>query len=245
MAMHLTGTGPILAPIQTEPMDRVFELENERILKVRLQDSLIWTKLGSMVAYEGRIDFNREGMLEHGFAKFFKKTVFNESLKLTKADGNGWLYLSDEGKRIRILNIQDQPISINGSDLLAFEHTVEWDVHFMKSAALMAGGLTNVTVSGCGLVAITTHFEPMTLKVTPDNPVFTDPNATVAWSANLKPKLHTQVQLRTFFGRGSGESAQLKFEGEGFVVIQPVEEIPFQHTSGKDNSLLSVIFGLL
>lgn len=245
MAMHLTDVGPVLAPIQTEPMDRVFELETSRILKVRLQDSLVWTKLGSMVAYEGRIDFNREGMLEHGFKKFFKKTLFQEGLNLTRADGNGWLYLADEGKQIRILSIQDQAISINGNDLLAFEETVEWDVNFIKSAAMMAGGLTNVTLAGCGLVAITTHYEPITLKVTPDSPVYTDPNATVAWSANLKPKLHTQVQLRTLLGRGSGESLQLKFEGEGFVVVQPVEEIPGHNAHGGQGNLLTSILGIL
>lgn len=32
------------------------------------------------------------------------------------------------------------------------------------------------------------------------------------------------VSMRTFIGRGSGESVQMKFEGEGFVIIQPFEE---------------------
>ena len=33
-------------------------------------------------------------------------------------------------------------------------------------------------------------------------------------------------------GRGSGESIQMKFEGEGWVVVQPYEETYMQASSG-------------
>ncbi len=59
-----------------------------------------------------------------------------------------------------------------------------------------------------------------------NNPlVYTDPNATVAWSGNLQPNIKTDVSLKTFFGRSSGESLQMEFVGDGFVVIQPYEEV--------------------
>lgn len=92
----------------------------------------------------------------------------------------------------------------------------------------MAGGLFNVKLEGTGMIAITTHYDPLTLKVTPENPVFTDPNATVAWSGNLQPDLKTDISLKTFVGRSSGESLQMAFKGEGFVVIQPYEEVYLQ-----------------
>ncbi len=78
------------------------------------------------------------------------------------------------------------------------------------------------------MIAITTHHDPLTLRVLPGKPVCTDPNATVAWSGNLTPNFKTDISLKTFFGRGSGESIQMKFEGDGFVVIQPYEEVYFQ-----------------
>ena len=59
-------------------------------------------------------------------------------------------------------------------------------------------------------------------------PVFTDPNATVAWSSNLEPEFKTDISLRTLIGRTSGESVQMAFSGDGFVVVQPYEERPFQ-----------------
>jgi len=82
-----------------------------------------------------------------------------------------------------------------------------------------------VKLEGTGMVAITTHYEPLTLLAKKGSPVFTDPNATVAWSGNIYPELKTDISFRTFIGRGSGESLQLKFDGDGFVVIQPYEEV--------------------
>ena len=68
----------------------------------------------------------------------------------------------------------------------------------------------------------------MTLRVVPGQEVISDPNATVAWSGNLSPEFKTDVSLKTFFGRGSGESIQMRFNGDGFVVVQPYEEVYLQ-----------------
>ena len=216
---------------QTAQKDRgegLFELESDRLLEVNI-NGMVWTKMGSMVAYRGDIKFTREGILEHGIGKFLKKAVSGEGARLTKADGRGQLYLADTGKKVTILDLQSEAIFINGNDLLAFEDGLQWDIKIMrKITGMMAGGLFNVRLEGTGMVAMTTHYDPMTLTVTPGNPVIVDPNATVAWSGSLTPEFRTDISLKTFFGRGSGESIQMEFAGDGFVVIQPYEEVSFQ-----------------
>ena len=216
---------------QTAQKDRgqgLFELESDRLLEINV-NGMVWTKMGSMVAYRGDIKFTREGILEHGIGKFLKKAVSGEGARLTKAEGRGQLYLADTGKKVTILNLQNEAIFINGNDLLAFEDGLQWDIKIMrKITGMMAGGLFNVRLEGTGMVAMTTHYDPMTLKVTPGNPVIVDPNATVAWSGSLTPEFRTDISLKTFFGRGSGESIQMEFAGDGFVVIQPYEEVSFQ-----------------
>ena len=213
---------------QRDLEEGTFELERDRLLEINL-DGKIWTKMGSMVAYLGDIKFTREGVMEHGIGKMLKKAVTGEGVSLTKAEGTGKLYLADSGKKISVINLDKQSIFVNGNDLLAFEESITWDIKMLKKVAgLMAGGLFNVKLEGTGMIAITTHYDPLTLKVTPENPVFTDPNATVAWSGNLQPDLKTDVSLKTFVGRSSGESVQMAFNGIGFVVIQPYEEVYFQ-----------------
>lgn len=202
-----------------------FELESERILELNL-NGMVWTKKGSMIAYLGDVKFTREGILEHGIGRFLKKSISGEGVRLTKAEGTGKVYLADSAKKISIIELENESLFVNGNDLLAFEPTVKWDIKMLKRiASMLAGGLFNVKLEGSGMVAITTHYEPLTLVVSPGRPVYTDPNATVAWSGSLSPDLKTDISLKTLFGRGSGESLQMKFEGNGFVVVQPYEEV--------------------
>ena len=209
---------------QNERGNEFFELETPRILEVNLKD-LVWAKTGAMISYAGQIKFERERMLEHGLGKMFKKAFTGEGTSLMKATGNGRLYLADQGKKITIFDLNNESITVNGNDLLAFEPTIEWDINLMrKMAGVMSGGLFNVNLRGRGKVAITSHYEPLTLLVKPGEPVITDPNATVAWSGNLVPEFRTDISFRTLLGRGSGESFQMEFSGEGFVIVQPFEE---------------------
>jgi uncharacterized protein (AIM24 family) len=178
-----------------------------------------------MVAYHGDIKFTREGMLEHGVGRALKKMFTSEGMQLTKAEGRGVLYVADRAKKITILELRNETVSFNGNDVLAFEPSLKWDIKLMRSmAGMMSGGLFNVRLEGSGLVAFTSHGDPLTLPVSSDRSTFTDPHATIAWSGNLTPEFKVDVTLKSFFGRGSGESFQMRFQGDGFVVIQPYEE---------------------
>lgn len=221
----------IEATAQDNAANKPFELENPHLLEINLK-GLVWAKAGSMIAYTGQVKFTREGVLEQGLDRLLKKMVTGEGTSLMKMEGQGRVYIADVGKKVRVLQLNNETIFVNGNDLLAFENTVKWDITMMRRmAGMMTGGLFNIKLSGSGLVAITTHYEPLTLQVTPGNPVFTDPNATVAWSGSLSPDIRTDISLGTLFGRGSGESVQLKFEGQGWVVLQPYEEVYFQTSS--------------
>ncbi len=210
----------------------LFELETPRLLEVNL-NGRVNTKMGSMVSYRGQIKFTREKMMDQGLGNLLKKAVSGEGMSITYADGQGKLYLADAGKKVSIIRLENEEIFINGNDVLAFEPSLSHRIEMMKKvAALASGGLFNIHLTGSGMVALTTHYEPITLKVEPGNPVITDPNATVAWSGGLIPQFRTDVSLRTFLGRGSGESFQMLFEGSGFVVIQPYEEVAIATQAG-------------
>jgi uncharacterized protein (AIM24 family) len=203
-----------------------FELEKPELLEINLNNQAVWTKAGSMVGYVGNVSFERQGMLSGGLGNLLKKAISGEGTKLMKAEGTGRLYVADNGKKVRILYLENESISVNGNDVLAHDQSIKSDITLLKSiAGVMAGGLFQVRLSGTGHIAITTHGHPLTLLVTPDAPVFTDPNATVAWSGNLTPELKTNVSLKSLIGRGSGEEFQMKFSGSGWVLIQPYEEV--------------------
>lgn len=219
---------------QKEHDQGTFELENERILEVNL-DGDVWMKMGTMISYRGKVEFTREGILERGLGTLLKRAVTKEGGKLTKASGVGKVYLADQGKKITVLSLSGDSLCVNGKDLLAMETSVAYEIKMMRHiGGALAAGFFNVSLSGHGLVAIGTHYDPVILKVTPATPVVTDPNATVAWSGSLNPEMKLAASIKTFFGRGSGESVQMRFAGSGFVVLQPVEESPANGASKKN-----------
>jgi uncharacterized protein (AIM24 family) len=219
----------VAASEQKDASQEVFELESSHLLEVKL-NGRVWAKAGSMVAYRGAVKFSRQGMMEQGLGNLLKKAVSGEGMQLMKMEGEGRVYVADAGKKITLLRLAGEAIFVNGNDVLALESGIDSKITMMrKVAGMLSGGLFNVRLSGSGIVAITSHYEPLTLPVNAQTgPVFTDPNATVAWSGGLTPEIVANMSMGALFGRGSGESIQLKFAGEGWVVVQPYEEVYMQ-----------------
>ncbi|RTR28638.1 AIM24 family protein [Deinococcus radiophilus] len=210
----------------------VFELESPKMLEANVSGR-IWSKLGAMVAYKGQLTFQREGLLDGGMLKAFKRAVSSEMTPLVAIEGNGICYLADRGKQVTVLRLEGDTLNVNGNDLLAFEDSVTYDITMhRRMAGWASGGLFSVRLSGRGLVAVLSHGKPLTLPVRPGEPIITDPNATVAWSEGLSPELKMDLSLRTLLGRGGGETFQMVFEGSGFVVVQPYEETPILVSGG-------------
>lgn len=204
-----------------------FELESPHMLEVRL-DGHVWAKSGAMVARKGAVKFTRQGMLEQGLGNLLKKAVSGEGMQLMKVEGRGRVYLADNGKKITVLRLAGESIYVNGNDVLAIESGVRHDITMMRSVAgALSGGLFNVKLSGSGLVAFGSHYEPLLLPVGGDaGDVYTDPNATVAWSDGVRTEIVADLSLGALVGRTSGETVQMKFSGHGWVVVQPYEEKP-------------------
>ena len=54
-------------------------------------------------------------------------------------------------------------------------------------------------------------------------PTFADAQAAITWSSGVTTGIKTDVNLKTLIGRGSGESVQMSFAGQGWVLVQPSE----------------------
>lgn len=207
-----------------ENTEGAWQLEaDERCLEVHLSDSTVFAKRGAMVARYGDIKFEHAG--SGGAGKFLKAALTGESMKMMRCTGSGVLYCADQNKHVSILRLNNEVIYVNGNDCLAYSDGMQWDIVVTKGAGIATGGLFSLKLWGTGFVAVATHGKPLVLGVSPQAPLFTDPNATVAWSDGLKTSIHTDVSLKTLTFRSSGESWQMRYDGTGFVVVQPFEEI--------------------
>jgi len=198
-----------------------FALQNSKLLKVHLDQVTIQAKLGSMVAYQGDVKFEHAGM--GGIGRMLKKAVTGEGQSLMKVSGQGEVFLADTAQDVHLLRLDDDRITVNGLNVLAFDAGIDWDIERVKSVSgMMGGGLFNTRLEGTGWVAVLSDGPPVRLDVT-EGATFADAQAAVAWSSGVTTSLKTDVSVKTLIGRGSGETFQIAFGGQGWVLVQPSE----------------------
>jgi uncharacterized protein (AIM24 family) len=205
---------------ETEGGD-AFRLQNSKLLKVELTGEEIQTKLGAMVAYQGDVRFEHAG--SGGLGRMLKKAVTNEGTELTKVTGTGEVFLADTAQDIQLLKLDNERITVNGPHVLAFESGIDWDIKKVEGASgALAGGLYNMELSGTGTVALVSDGPPVLIEIDGGD-TFADPQAAITWSEGVTSSVKADVNLKTFIGKGSGETIQISFSGKGWLLIQPSE----------------------
>ena len=208
-----------------------FTLQNQRLLKVELADATVQAKLGSMVAHQGDVKFEHAG--SGGMGRFVKKAMTGEGTDLMKISGTGEVFLADFGQEIQLLRLDDDAITANGANVLAFEDGIDWDIKRVEGVSgMMGGGLFNTALTGTGWVAIISDGPPVLLNVA-QAPTFADAQAAITWSSGVTTGIRTDFKMKNLIGRGSGETFQMAFSGQGWVLVQPSEGQVAAMTAGS------------
>jgi uncharacterized protein (AIM24 family) len=198
-----------------------FSLQHSKMLKVELSDVTVQAKLGSMVAYQGDVSFEHAGT--GGLKRMAKKAVTGEGQTLMKVSGSGEIFLADLAQDIQLVKLDDEWITANGANVLAFDDGIEWDIKRVEGAAgILGGGLYNVRLEGSGYVALLSDGPPVMLELDGEE-TYADPQAAITWSSGVKTSIKTDINVKTLIGRGSGETVQMAFSGQGWLLIQPSE----------------------
>jgi uncharacterized protein (AIM24 family) len=211
--------------MEKESQQPGLRLQNSKMLKAELNGEIM-ARTGTMVAYQGQVQFQALGA--GGVGKWLKQKVTGEGVPLMKVAGRGDVFFADRAADVHLIDLeQGDAISINGANVLAFDSTLQYDIKMVQGMGMMSSaGLFNCVFTGHGRLAITTKGSPVVLSI--DQPTYVDPQAAICWSANLQTGYHRadQLGLGTLLGRSTGEAFTMSFAGQGFVVVQPSEEPP-------------------
>ncbi len=217
---------------ETQSQD-AFSLQNERLLKVRLEAVTIQARQGSMVAYQGDVHFEHSGS---GMKRLMKKVATGEGVDLMKASGTGEVFLAIQAQEVHLIKLNDEELTVNGRNVLAFEDGIDWDIKKVEGmSGVMTGGLFNVKLKGTGTAAVVSDGPPVLLDVG-SAPTFCDPQAAIVWSQGVKSSVKTDANMKSLIGMGSGESVQVAFSGDGWVLVQPSEGRVTERVSGASQS---------
>jgi uncharacterized protein (AIM24 family) len=204
----------------------IFRLQGSRMLAVDLTGDAVKAKNGAMVAYDGEMTFKKMTGGGEGIRGLVTRRITGEAMAVMEVKGHGTCYFADRATEINLVRLTGEKLYVEASNLLVTEPSLRTGTTFtgLRGAA-QGNGLFTTTVEGSGQAAIMSDGPAIVLRVSAAYPLIVDPGAYIAHTGQLRQQLQTAIGWRTLVGEGSGESFQIRFEGEGLVYVQPSERI--------------------
>ena len=205
---------------------------NEKLMAVSLNGEAVFAKKGAMISYQGNVVFRRTFLAGGGVQDFAMRAVTSEGYALMVAEGTGTVYYGYNGFFVSIIQVVNETVFVESDTLLAFDARLRTGTMFLGNqggvqgilrGAVSGQGLFTTTLQGTGEIAILSDGNAIGLPVTPQQPVFVDPDAYIAHKGDLSSSIVTDLNWKNLIGQASGESYQVKFTGQGTVYIQASE----------------------
>jgi uncharacterized protein (AIM24 family) len=208
-----------------------FRLQESKVLAVDMAGDSVKAKNGSMVAYDGKLTFKKRTGGGEGLRGMVTRRLAGEHMEVMEVQGHGTCYFADRASEVNLVSLNGETLWVEASNLLCTDSSLRTGTTFTGlRGASQGNGLFTTTVQGTGQAAIISEGTAVVLRVTPQMPLQVDPGAYVAHTGKLKQHFQSGVNFRSFIGEGSGETFQIRFEGDGLVYVQPSE----RNTIGGD-----------
>ncbi|TGA93729.1 AIM24 family protein, partial [Streptomyces palmae] len=217
------GVQGALAQYREVPNGQRWTQQNPRLIRVDLgiDGKPMLAKQGSMVLYQGKVDFSYKGA---GFRGRITGNATGQEMQLMRCTGHGQVFLAENAAELHPIELQGDAVCVSAENVLAFDESLQHEVRRIEGHGIPGGALFTMQFQGTGTVVVKTQGTPVVLPVTPTT--FADSNAIVAWSAGSQVIISSQVRLRRNAYPGhTGEAVNLQFRGApgNFIVVQPYE----------------------
>jgi len=189
---------------EAEGSDRSFFLHPNGFLEVR-SSRRVFIKKSSLRSYTGNFRFAALDALQATPAQ-----------QLHEAAGEGHLFLYEKNHQTYLFELNQEFVYVEGSHILAMEENLAFrrePIHDYRTQRV----LESFKVYGRGILALLTHVEPLTLRVTPNYPLTILSDALVAWTGHLYSAVVDDGAVR----EGAG-GFTMRFEGEGIIIADEV-----------------------
>ncbi|HEX6084081.1 MAG TPA: tetratricopeptide repeat protein [Thermoanaerobaculia bacterium] len=191
-----------------EGASRTFTLHENGFLEINFARN-VHVKRGTVSSYSGNLKFVAESGL-----------LGTTAQTLVKAVGQGKIFVFERGRKTFLLDLNDEFIYVEGSNLLALEDSLTYRVEPIYDASYQRK-IDTVKIFGKGSLAISTSIEPLTMRVTREYPLSISSNALVAWTGNLIPTVVDDKSLETVMIENTDVGGfKIRFEGDGVVVSE-------------------------
>ncbi|MCX4905600.1 TerD family protein [Streptomyces sp. NBC_00878] len=218
------GVTAALQAYKETPTGQRWTQQNKKMVRVDLGmggDQAVLARQGSMVLYQGKVDFSYKGA---GFSGRIVGNATGQEMQLMRCSGRGQVFLAENSAMLHPIELQGDAVCVSAENVLAFDETLQYEVRRVEGHGIPGGALFTMQFQGTGTIVVKTRGVPVVLPVTPTT--FADCNAVVAWSAASQVIVSSQVRMRrNAYPGDTGESVNLQFRGApgNFIVVQPYE----------------------
>ena len=193
---------------KTEGASKTFALHENGFLEINFKRS-VHVKKGTVSSYSGNLKFQAESGL-----------LGTTAQTLVKAIGQGKIFVFEKGRKTFLLDLNEEFIYVEGSNLLALEDTLTYRVEPIYDSSYQRR-IDTVKIFGRGSLAMSTSIEPLTLRVTRDYPLSISSAALVAWTGNLIPTVVDDKSIDGVMIESAADGGfQIRFEGDGVVISE-------------------------
>jgi stress response protein SCP2/uncharacterized protein (AIM24 family) len=223
-ATQAVGMAVAMQKYRELPTGQRWTQQNPKMMRADLSQAggqPVLARQGSMVLYQGKVDFGYKGA---GFTGRIVGNMTGQEMQLMRCTGGGQVFFAENAAYLHPIELQGDAICVSAENVLAFDESLQHEVRRIEGHGIPGGALFTMQFQGTGTVIVKTHGTPVVLPVTPTT--YADSNAIVAWSSAAQVIVSSQVRLRrTAYPGHSGETVNLQFRGApgNFIVVQPYE----------------------
>ena len=181
----------------TPATEKKFILHHNGFLEIHAPGR-VFIKKSSLRSYTGNFRFSEVQALHSTSAHHIHEAV-----------GTGKIFLYEKSYQTYLFELNQEFVYVEGSHILALEDDLAFrfePIHDFRHDRR----LETFKVYGKGALALLTHLEPLTLRVTPEYPLTILSRSLVAWTGHLYPVVAEEET--------AGEGFNVRFEGEGIII---------------------------
>ncbi len=205
--IHLEEKHIDLGTRKIEGASKTFTLHENGFLEINFARN-VHVKRGTVSSYSGNLKFVAESGL-----------LGTTAQTLVKATGQGKIFVYEKGRKTFLLDLNEEFIYVEGSNLVALEDSLTYRVEPIYDSSYQRK-IDTVKIFGKGSLAISTSIEPLTLRVTREYPLSISSSSLVAWTGNLIPTVVDDQALENVMISGDLTGFKIRFEGDGVVVSE-------------------------
>ncbi len=205
--VHIEEKRIDLGARKIEGASKTFALHENGFLEINFARN-VHVKRGTVSSYSGNLKFVAESGL-----------VGTTAQTLVKAIGQGKIFVYEKGRKTFLLDLNEEFIYVEGSNLVALEDSLTYRVEPIYDSSYQRK-IDTVKIFGKGSLAISTSIEPLTLRVTREYPLSISSSSLVAWTGNLIPTVVDDQALENVMISGDQTGFKIRFEGDGVVVSE-------------------------